>query len=91
MFWLDGNERLIAELILETLLPMARRGLQVGGTTEEEADRYLDIVRARVEKRRTGARWMRGWHYAHDGSLPALVGAYLARQQSGEPVHRWSL
>ena len=91
VFWLDGNEHSVAELILETLLPTARRGLQASGTPEEEADRYLDIIRARVEKRRTGARWMRGWHYAHDGSLPSLVGAYLARQQSGEPVHQWSL
>ena len=89
--WSDGVELPISELILETLLPMARRGLKASGLDESESSRYLDIIEARVEKRRTGARWMRAWRYSHDGNMRSLVGAYLARQQSGLPVHEWSL
>ncbi|MDE0153113.1 MAG: glutamate--cysteine ligase [Gammaproteobacteria bacterium] len=89
--WSDGAEHPISELILETLLPMARRGLKTSGLDESESDRYLDIIEARVEKRRTGARWMRAWRYSHDGNMQALVGAYLTRQQSGVPVHEWPL
>ena len=89
--WSDGVEYPIAELIREALLPMARRGLQASGLGEQEISRYLDIIEARVEKRRTGARWMRAWHYAHDDNMQSLVGAYLTRQQSGQPVHQWSL
>ncbi len=89
--WDDGAERPISELILETLLPMARRGLKASGLDESESDRYLDIIEARVEKRRTGARWMRAWRYSHDGNMRSLVGAYLTRQQSGVPVHEWPL
>ena len=89
--WADGIEYPVAELILETLLPMAHRGLKASGLDESESSRYLDIIEARVEKRRTGARWMRAWHYANDGNMQSLVGAYLAHQQSGKPVHLWSL
>ena len=89
--WSDGLDHPIAELILDTLLPMARRGLRAGNLNEQEAGRYLDIIEARVEKKRTGAHWMRAWHYAHDGNLQSLVGTYLTRQQSGQPVHQWSL
>lgn len=89
--WDDGAEHPISELILETLLPMARRGLKVSGLNESESDRYLDIIEARVQKRRTGARWMRAWRYSHDGNMRTLVGAYLTRQQSGVPVHEWPL
>lgn len=91
VLWSDGVEYPIAELILETLLPMARRGLTACGLDEAESGRYLDIIGERVEKRRTGARWMRAWRYAHDGNLRSMVGAYLAHQQSGLPVHQWSL
>ncbi len=91
LVWIDGAERPVADLILETLLPMARRGLKVSGLNEPEVGRYLDIIKARVEKRRTGARWMRAWRYAHDGNMGTMVGAYLARQQSALPVHEWSL
>lgn len=87
----DGIEQPVAELILETLLPMARRGLEASGLEGSESGRYLDIIEARVEKRRTGARWMRAWRYAHDGNMRSLVGTYLTRQQSGSPVHEWSL
>ena len=89
--WGDGAEHPISELILETLLPMARRGLKASGLSESESDRYLDIIEARVEKGRTGARWMRAWRYSHDGNMRSLVGAYLTRQQSGVPVHEWPL
>ncbi len=89
--WGDGAEYPISELILETLLPMARRGLKASGLDESESDRYLDIIEARVEKRRTGARWMRAWRYSHDGNMQSLVGTYLTRQQSGVPVHEWPL
>ncbi len=89
--WSDGEEYKLGELVQQTLLPMAHRGLQAGGLDEQEAGRYLDIIGERMERRITGARWMRAWHYAYDGNLQALVGAYLTRQQAGEPVHRWQL
>ncbi len=89
--WSDDGEYKLRDLILENLLPMARNGLRLGGIDQAEADHYLDIIEARVERGMTGARWMRAWHYAFDGNLESMVGAYLTRQQRGEPVHRWQL
>ncbi len=88
--WRDGAEYTARDLVLRELLPMARRGLQASGLGASESDRYLDIIEQRVARRMTGARWMRAWHYAHDGDVQSLVGAYLTRQQEGRPVHEWS-
>ncbi len=89
--WCGGQEYLMRDLLLQEMLPMARSGLRASGLASAEADRYLDIIEQRVTRRMTGARWMRAWHYAHDGNVQSLVGAYLKRQQEGRPVHEWML
>ena len=89
--WRDSVTISIRTLILEQLLPMARRGLLLAGVPVAEADLYLGLVEQRVDSRRTGSRWQRAWINAHEAGMQQLVGRYLAGQQSGEPVHRWSL
>ncbi len=89
--WFDGREGTLAELCEQRLLPQARRGLERLGVPAAEAEPWLEIVAARVAARRTGSRWQRAWVKAHDRDFPALVRAYLECQESGAPVHRWSL
>lgn len=95
--WLDEKMVHAKDLILDELLPMAREGLTMAGVDGEDITKYLDIVQHRVEKRHTGAQWMfesfnrlKEETTRYEASL-ALTAAMYKRQQSGEPVHDWTL
>lgn len=98
-FHWPGHARPVAasELILETLLPIARAGLERAGIHPEDITRYLGIIEARAASGKTGARWqLRSFerlrqHATVAEALPALTAAMQQNQQSGAPVHTWSL
>src|SRR5262249_29174278 len=56
--WIDGESYRARRLILEKLLPMARRGLQDSQLAADDVERFLGIIEARVTNERTGAQWM---------------------------------
>lgn len=93
--WTGGKSYGAAELILDHLLPLAREGLKQSGIETEDIDRYLGTIEERVRCGQTGAQWMlnslstmsgEGTRDVHQRTLTAVM---LARQQTGEPVHRW--
>ena len=94
--WIDGQPRPAPRLILDELLPAARRGLVEAGFDAEEAGRYLDVVEARVRSGQTGAAWAHRSMEAM-GALDAasrdraLTAATLEQQRRGDPVHTWPL
>ncbi|MEE4361160.1 MAG: hypothetical protein V2I63_06505 [Pseudomonadales bacterium] len=89
--WPDaGGDVPLVRLFLEELVPLARQGLVWLGIPEEEIDAQLDIVATRVRTGMTGARWQRRWVARHGRDLEGLTRAYLERQQTGVPVHRWA-
>ena len=57
MAWLDGESAPADRIILEKLLPAAEEGLAAYPIDPKEADKYLDVVRRRVEAGTTGASW----------------------------------
>lgn len=93
--WLDGRRVGAQALLLDELIPAARTGLRAIEVPEEDIERYLGIVEARIDVERTGARWLLDAVVAL-GPVPASVAdaarltqTMLARQTSGEPVHCW--
>ena len=95
--WLDGRIVSAPRLILDVVLPLARRGLAGAGIAEAEIDRYLGIIETRVERRRTGAGWLRHSLDAMGDSgtrverMAALAVGTLNRQTNGTPCHDWDL
>jgi CBS domain-containing protein len=93
--WFDGEPVTAQDLICDTLLPLARRGLQARGIDAADIERYLDTVEARVESRRTGARWQlnsladMGEKGTLEERMAALVAATVERQRHSRPVHEW--
>lgn len=90
--WLDGHHGEMREL-LPTLLPRAREGLRRQGCCEADIERYLGVIAARLARGQTGASWQLQWlerHGGEIGEMAGLVAAYRERQDSGEPVDRWS-
>ena len=100
--WADGEILSARELLLRELLPIARKGLASAEIDQSDADRFLDIVQARVDTRRTGAQWLLDsvTHMRGAGTraerLAALTAGTFNRQHDtpdnpAQPVHTWTL
>ncbi len=89
--WLDGARSPIKALILDELLPLSHQGLNQLGVESAQAHRYLEISRRRVACGQNGCAWQRGYIERHGPDMQALTQAYLIHQQSGDPVHEWTL
>jgi CBS domain-containing protein len=95
--WIDGKNHSAASLVLDHLLPLARQGLQDSKVDSADIDKYLGIIKERVQSRQTGARWILKSLAAmpeavsKDVRQSRLTSAMLAGQKQGKPVHRWPL
>lgn len=84
-------------LILEELLPVARRGLAKVGNDADEIERYLGIIESRVSKGVTGSTWMLDSLASMDKpakanvKLRSLTAAMRDNQEKGDPLHTWPL
>lgn len=94
---LDGKSRRVGRLILEELLPRARRGLASAGINQDDSERLLDVIEERVKREITGAKWMIDSLGIMDKRaktnvrMRTLTAAMKANQESGEPLHKWPL
>ena len=95
--WLDGGAGGADELILETLLPIAEAGLAEYPIDSGDVEKYLGVIRERVEANVTGASWatksLRNLKNAgtRGERLAALTASTARQQESGIPVARWTL
>jgi gamma-glutamyl:cysteine ligase YbdK (ATP-grasp superfamily) len=89
--WLHDRYGRMQTLILRELLPMAQRGLEQLDIDRADAERFLGVIRGRVENACTGAAWQRAYVARHGADWAALTLAYRERQSSGVPVHEWTL
>lgn len=95
--WLDGEMLTAADLVRERLLPLAREGLIHSKLDPRDIDRYLDVIRERVEHGRTGASWVLDAYTSLGNDVKAgvrerrLVSSMLSFQAAGTPVHEWPL
>ncbi|HWR76798.1 MAG TPA: glutamate--cysteine ligase [Thiobacillus sp.] len=91
LVWLDGRRQPARELILETCLPLARRGLRAFGLSDAESERYLGVVEARTRSGQTGAQWQLRQLEATQGDAHRMMNDYLENQRSGAPAHEWRI
>lgn len=89
--WLDGKVHPVTTIIMEELLPLARKGLTGFGIDSEDIELYLGIIEGRARTGRNGAAWQRAYTAKHGRDENRLCLAYMERQQSGLPVHEWSI
>lgn len=95
--WFGGDEVTARDLILKSLLPIAREGLEHAGLDMADIDRYLGVLEARVASGQTGAVWSMSSYEAlassgsSDERCRTLTSGMLSRQLTGKPVHEWSL
>ncbi|MBK7876900.1 MAG: CBS domain-containing protein [Planctomycetes bacterium] len=95
--WVDGKPYGADELILKTLLPLAKKGLAARKVDAADVERYLGMVADRVQSGRTGAQWALD-SLAHMGErgksverFRALTQAMARNQAEHKPVNSWEL
>ena len=95
--WFDGSYLTAKDLILQQMLPMAREGLESQNIDREDIERLLGVIQDRVEKRRTGSKWMLESldKMKNQGTLDQRMRILVARmtelQVTGVPVTDWQL
>ena len=95
--WLDGKSFRASRLILEELLPIARRGLESMNIDSADIDRYLGIIERRAAAEKTGAQWMIDSLANMDKKvklavrLKHLTAAMKSNQESGKTLEEWEL
>lgn len=87
--WLDGRSYPARDLIIGTLLPVARRGLEDFCLDAAEIARYLDILEQRVRSGQTGAAWQLRALARAGGDVRRMMADYVENQRTGIPVHEW--
>jgi len=95
--WIDGESRRTGRLVLEELLPRARRGLEIAGIDSADIDRCLGILEERVRAGMTGSQWMIDSLARMDPRAKAnvrmrsLAAAMKKNQEDQLPLHQWKL
>ena len=90
--WLDGKTYVIQGLILDQLIPLAKKGLRKLRIDKEDIAYYIDDIFAnRIAKRKTGAIWQRRFIQTHGRNFHALMKFYGKNQDSGLAVHEWEI
>lgn len=93
--WFNGQKISASKLILNELLPLARKGLKYANLDSKDIDKYLSVVQERVESGLTGSQWMLN-SYAklkkettNEDVLTILTASQLKNQKKNVPVHKW--
>lgn len=83
------------QLVLEILLPLAKKGLEKCNIQSEDITRYLTVIEERTRSAKTGSRWMiNGFRtlkkeMGREEATVTLTAAMHKRRLSGEPIHQW--
>jgi CBS domain-containing protein len=95
--WMYDQKVPAVQLILEELIPRARKGLEMRNVDKDNIDRYMDVIEMRAKEHMNGARWaLRSYtklkkETTEDEALTVLTYAMSENQKQGRPVHEWKM
>lgn len=95
--WFNNKKISTQRLILKELLPIAEAGLQNAKVNKKDIDKYLNVIRGRVDSGMTGAHWMLDAHAkltkntTGEDALTIITAGILKNQKKNIPVEKWKL
>ncbi len=94
--WIGDRKIGACDLIINELLPIAKKGLQKQNIEQEHIERYLGIIEERAKRHMNGARWqLRAFtslrkQVPQDEAVSILTAAIIKNQAKEIPVHLWT-
>jgi CBS domain-containing protein len=83
------------QLILETLLPISKQGLENCKIDQQDIEKYLGIIEQRIRGEQTGSDWIiKNYRFHRKNSNSAtqeLVAQIINYQKENTPVHEWKV
>lgn len=96
--WFNDEKVNACDLVLNKLIPLARKGLTKRNVKKEDIDKYLSVIEGRAQNHMNGARWaLRAYtkminETSQDEALTAITAATLKYQSiPNHPVHKWDM
>lgn len=95
--WFNDKKVNCCDLVLNELLPIAKKGLQSRGVDQTDIDKYLGVIEQRALLHMNGARWiLRSYtelikDYRVDEALSIVTSYMVKNQKANIPVHLWQM
>lgn len=95
--WFKDRKITGADLVIQELIPIARRGLEIQKVDAADIDKYLGIIEGRAKSHMNGARWqLRAYtkllkECGRDEALTVMTASILKNQKKETPVHTWEM
>jgi len=93
--WFNSKKISACDLVLNELIPLARKGLEKHKVHKKDINKYLGIIEQRAKKHMNGARWqLRSFTNLKeqvnvDEALTILTASIHKNQKDNVPVHKW--
>lgn len=92
IIWKNNKTVNLQELMLNELIPNAKRGLESIGISSADISKYIDqTITPRVSRNLTGAQWQKQSVKKHKGCFNKMMQSYLTQQKQDLPVHSWEV
>ncbi len=86
----NGRKANVQQLLLDRLLPDARRALEDHHVAGRDLVEFFDgVLIPRMRTGMTGAAWQRSHVACHGPNFQEMTERYVALQEDGAPVHEW--
>ncbi len=90
--WTGGKSIALLTLLEQSLLPNAKKGLQMAGLLSQDIDHYLgDVIGNRIKTGQNGAVWQRAFIAKHGLDFREMTHAYFENQKQNLPIYKWTL
>jgi CBS domain-containing protein/gamma-glutamylcysteine synthetase len=95
--WIDDKKVSATDLILNELVPIARKGLTSKGVDKKDIDAYLGIIEERARLHMNGARWILRSYMklkgkaSQDEVLSTITHCMVENQKTSKPLHEWDM
>ncbi len=95
--WFNAKKYYANELILNELLPIARKGLKSRKIAAKDIDKYLGVIEERIKTGTTGADWMLKTYSefqnkaSREEIITIITSSTIKNQKANLPVHKWKV
>lgn len=95
--WFKHKSYHASDLLLNELIPLAEEGLKNKKVVKTDIDKYMDILKERIETGKTGSKWMLKSYGKliketnKEEVLAAITASSIKNQKTMKPAHQWEL